>query len=63
MYRQNSLPLLRNGRCQPPLNNLDLLWANVITIRSHFKDFGKIAAPLMEHLKGATEGSRKLNLN
>ena len=30
--------------------------------RSHFKDFGKIAAPLMEHLKGTTEGSRKLNL-
>ena len=31
--------------------------------RSHFKDFAKIAAPLMEHLKGSTESSRKLNLN
>ena len=30
--------------------------------RSHFKDFAIIAAPLMAHLKGASESSRKLNL-
>ena len=30
--------------------------------RSHFKDFAIIAAPLMKHLKGASESSRKLNL-
>ena len=30
--------------------------------RSHFKDFAIVAAPLMAHLKGASESSRKLNL-
>ena len=30
--------------------------------RSHFKNFAIIAAPLMAHLKGASESSRKLNL-
>ena len=30
--------------------------------RRHFKDFRKIASPLMEHLKGSTESSRKLDL-
>ena len=30
--------------------------------RSHFKNFAIIAAPLMAHLKGSSESSRKLNL-
>ena len=30
--------------------------------RSHFEDFGKVASLLMEHLKGSTESSRKLDL-
>ena len=30
--------------------------------RNHFKDFAIIADPLMAHLKGSTESSRKLNL-
>ena len=30
--------------------------------RSHFQNFAIVAAPLMSHLKGASESSRKLNL-
>ena len=30
--------------------------------RSHFKNFAIIAAPLMAHLRGSSESSRKLNL-
>ena len=30
--------------------------------RSHFKDFAIVAAPLMAHLKGSSESSRKLDL-
>ena len=31
--------------------------------RSHFQNFAIVAAPLMSHLKGASESSRKLNLS